>query len=593
MKRFLSLILALVMCASLFVFAEAEDGYNAVNCKITNLGILTSKIITVGGGYDYARSVWDITAYEGRIYIGSGDYNTNSGSHYGRSNIWCYLPSSGKWDMEKNVPEEAINRFRLIDGDLCFVGMDAMSNSQYENYFRYNRATKKWATKHVLPNFVMHNFDLLQSSDGTVFAGLGTNDGDCDSMAVSYDGGETFVNVPFRRDGHVLVDSDVTDGGKYPKEIYCRTYNVFEYKGNVYATWVAYCETSAGTALCNSLNSKFSGLYIWNKEERVFDFYCGDCPYNMLRDGFATGFKVIFNDKLIFVKNYPFIMSDDLKSYTVSASSQFGTATCARVAGGLLYISFYKYDDSAKTYVNKLYSTYDLENFREVCSFEFSSPVSSFCLSDGYIYAGTGGQNTAEARPTLGTVFRIDTGRFSDVKPGKWYNSAVDYVCDNSLMSGTSKTTFSPELASSRAMLVKVLFNNEKGLEISGENPFADVPEGEWYTDAVKWAYENKIVAGKTETEFAPNESITREQFASILYRYALYKGYDVSAKSDSMEKFSDYKSSSDYAKPALSWANAKGYITGMSETVLSPRTGATRAQMASILKRFKTDNPE
>lgn len=589
MKRFFSLFLiSAILISCLIVPVGAEEEINSVGCKVTNLGMPSSKVIRVGEGYDYARSVWDMTVYNGKLYIGSGDYNTNSGSHYGRSNIWSCDLKNDKWTSEKNIAEEAVNRFRIIDGDLCFVGMDAMSNGKYENYFRYYKDEGKWRVRDVLPDYVMHNFDLLEASDGTVFAGLGTDDGDCNCAAVSYDGGETFENVTFRRDSHTLVDADVTDNGRLPREIYCRTYNVFEYNGDVYATWRCYSESGAGSELCTALNDKYSGLYIWNKEDKIFDYYA-TCPYSLMSDSFATGFKAEFNGKFLFCKYALYMFSDDLKTVTFP-SGTFGSMTCARSVGGELYISSYKRDNDTGKYTNTFYSTYDLVNFRQICSFEFDSPVCSFCIYDGYIYAGTGGDNTKKALPTTGTVLRIDTGRFDDVKPGRWYNGAVDYVCDKGLMSGMSETTFEPDSATSRAMLVKVLYNYEGEPAATNDMPFTDVADGKWYTNAVRWAYAHDIVSGTTDTTFSPETKITREQFAAILYRYAKYKNYDVSGEAD-MSVFTDFETSSTYARSALAWANAGGYITGMNATTLSPRSNATRAQMASILQRFVTNN--
>lgn len=592
MKRFFALILISAIIASCFIMpAGAEDGIKSVNCKVTNLGIPASKVIWIGDGYDYARTVWDMTVYNGKLYIGSGDYNSNSGSHYGRSNIWAYNLSTGKWDSEKMITEEAVNRFRIIDGDLCFVGMDAMHNGQYESYFRYYKDEGKWYTKDVLPDFVMHNFDLIEASDGTVFAGLGTDDGDCNCMAVSYDGGETFENVTFRRNGHALVDADVTDNGRLPKAIYTRTYNVFEYKGDVYATWYCHAESGSGTAgreLCNTLNDTYSGLYVWNKEDKIFDYY-STCPFALMCDSFATGFKAELNGRFLFGKGAIHVFSDDLKSVAYT-SGLLGALSCIRSIGGEVYLSTYKTDYETGKYTNIFYSTYDLVNFREICSFEFDSPVASFCIYGGCIYAGTGGQVVQNALPTTGTIFRIETGRFNDVKPGQWYNGAVDYACDTGIMSGTSSVTFEPDGATSRAMLVKVLHNYEGKPVSEAKMPFTDVTDDQWYADSVRWAYENEIVSGTSPTTFSPEDEITREQFATILYRYAQYKNYDVSGKAD-MSVFKDYSSSSEYARSALSWANACGYITGVDAATLSPRTNATRAQMATILQRFVKNN--
>jgi hypothetical protein len=139
-----------------------------------------------------------------------------------------------------------------------------------------------------------------------------------------------------------------------------------------------------------------------------------------------------------------------------------------------------------------------------------------------------------------------------------------------------------------RAMLVTVLYRLEKAESNGTENTFTDVPDGEWYTDAVIWAKENGIVNGITETEFAPNDNITREQTVTILYRYAKYKGYDVEVSAE-LSKFSDMDEISCFAFDAFRWAIESGIINGTSVTTLSPKDTATRAQLAAILMRAAT----
>ena len=183
---------------------------------------------------------------------------------------------------------------------------------------------------------------------------------------------------------------------------------------------------------------------------------------------------------------------------------------------------------------------------------------------------------------------QINTGKFSDVAETAWYADPIYYAVSNKLMSGMSATTFQPETTTSRGMLVQVLYNLEGRPALKGTSPFTDLKQ-DWYKEAVHWAYGEKIVAGLTKTEFGPEEELTREQFAAIMYRYAEYKGMDISKQAD-MSKYDDFDKASEYAKPALKWANASGYITGLSATVISPRGSATRAQMASILMRFTKD---
>ena len=176
------------------------------------------------------------------------------------------------------------------------------------------------------------------------------------------------------------------------------------------------------------------------------------------------------------------------------------------------------------------------------------------------------------------------TKKFKDVNKNAWYHEAVDYAVSNSLFSGTSNNTFEPNAAMTRAMLVTVLWRYA-GSPKEGTNNFIDISNGQWYTDAVAWAAKNEIVNGVGNGKFAPNNNISREQIASILYRYAQQLGLNTS-KSTKLTNFPDGSSVSSYAKDAVSWAVAEGLITGSNGKLL-PQDNATRAQVAAILMRF------
>lgn len=178
---------------------------------------------------------------------------------------------------------------------------------------------------------------------------------------------------------------------------------------------------------------------------------------------------------------------------------------------------------------------------------------------------------------------------FADVAADAWYADAVQYVYENGMMSGTSETTFSPDLTTTRGMIVTILYRLEGSPNLSNENlgyPYADVDANAYYADAVYWARQNGIVSGMSAEQFAPNNAITREQMAAILYRYAQFKGYDVSAKAD-LSVYTDAAQVSAYATDAMAWANGAQLITGTSQATLTPAGNATRAQVATILMRF------
>ena len=174
---------------------------------------------------------------------------------------------------------------------------------------------------------------------------------------------------------------------------------------------------------------------------------------------------------------------------------------------------------------------------------------------------------------------------FPDVTEGDWFYDAVRYAYENSLMDGVGDSLFAPNSETTRAQLVTILYRLAGEPEPGGDSGFADVETGTWYTDAVAWAAENGIVNGTTDTTFAPGEDITREQLVTVLYRYAESKGYDVSASAD-LSGYPDAGQVQDYAQPAMAWAVAEGIVEGVDGT-LNPAGNATRAQIATILMRF------
>lgn len=175
--------------------------------------------------------------------------------------------------------------------------------------------------------------------------------------------------------------------------------------------------------------------------------------------------------------------------------------------------------------------------------------------------------------------------KFNDVSANDWFASAVDYVTGKGMMNGTADNTFSPKANTTRGMVVTVLYRLENQPSTSAAS-FTDVASGAYYANAVAWANANGIVSGYGSGKFGPNDKVTREQLAAILYRYAQYKKYDVSG-ANSLDDYTDVQSVSSYAVPALQWANAAGVVTGKSGSKLDPKGNATRAEVAAMLMRF------
>lgn len=180
-----------------------------------------------------------------------------------------------------------------------------------------------------------------------------------------------------------------------------------------------------------------------------------------------------------------------------------------------------------------------------------------------------------------------ETISFLDVKESDWFYEAVSYAVENGLMSGMSEDIFAPNTPLTREMLAVVLYNVEGQPESTEANTFTDVKGDMWYTDAILWANENGIVAGYDNGTYGVGDLITREQFATILYRYAQFKGYDTTQGGMAVREFSDYENISDYARPAMAWAVNAGIMGGMDDGTLMPQGKATRAEAATMLMNF------
>ncbi len=174
---------------------------------------------------------------------------------------------------------------------------------------------------------------------------------------------------------------------------------------------------------------------------------------------------------------------------------------------------------------------------------------------------------------------------FTDVADGSWYYAAAGYVYENGLMSGVSDTLFAPNSCLTRGMIVQVLYSME-GQPEHGDADFTDVAADAWYADAVAWAAENGIVSGYGDGLFGPNDNITREQMALILYRYGESKGYDLSGR-ESLDGFADREKVSGWAADSMSWAVGSGMLSGKGGGILDPTGTATRAEVAQILMNF------
>ena len=205
--------------------------------------------------------------------------------------------------------------------------------------------------------------------------------------------------------------------------------------------------------------------------------------------------------------------------------------------------------------------------------YTFTMPTSEVTLAATFV-------ETEEPEPEL---------PFTDVSEDDWFYDPVRWAFLEGLMTGTSDTEFSPNLATTRGMIVSVLYRLEGNPDLSDDilgYPYEDVNPDDWYAMPVYWARLHGIVSGYSDSQFGPNDAITREQLAAILMNYADYKGMDVSARAD-LSAYSDADTISSWATDTMQWAVAEGYISGMTADTLEPQGSATRAQVASIFQRF------
>ena len=202
--------------------------------------------------------------------------------------------------------------------------------------------------------------------------------------------------------------------------------------------------------------------------------------------------------------------------------------------------------------------------------YTFTMPTSDVKVGVTYVK-----DDSAAVEPTTG---------FTDVADSAWYANAVKYAVDKDMMNGVGNNKFAPDGVTSRGMIVTVLYRLENEPSAAAAS-FTDVASGAYYANAVAWASANGIVTGYSNGKFGPNDKITREEFAAILYRYAQYKKYDVSA-SASLDGYTDAQSISSYAVPAVQWACGAGVMNG-SNGRLTPKSGVTRAQVAQLLMNF------
>ena len=274
-------------------------------------------------------------------------------------------------------------------------------------------------------------------------------------------------------------------------------------------------------------------------------------------------------------------------------------------SGGSVFFWDLKFDTNGGSKINTVteweYSTIDLDEYvpeKEGYKFvgwyadeDLTKEIDEVYLTqDTTVYAKWEKikEEVPEEPEEVEEVEETETISFLDVKESDWFYEAVSYAVENGLMSGMSEDIFAPNTPLTREMLAVVLYNVEEQPESTEANTFTDVKGDMWYTDAILWANENGIVAGYDNGAYGVGDLITREQFAAILYRYAQFKGYDVSIGADTnILSYADAFAISEYAYPAMQWACGAGIMGGMDDGTLMPQGKATRAEAAAMLMNF------
>ena len=250
----------------------------------------------------------------------------------------------------------------------------------------------------------------------------------------------------------------------------------------------------------------------------------------------------------------------DTVTITLTPNSGYRLASVAAVGGSALTLT--RVSDTVYTF------TMSAANVTVTAVFEKQIPSASGCTGD-------------TACPMHG---------YADLESQKWYHDGVHYCIEKGLIIGNEKGDFAPEASMTRAALVSVLWRMEGEPKVDHELTFKDVSDGEWYTEAIAWANAAGIVEGYNSRRFGPDDAVTREQMAAILYRYADYKGELGSVAEDAAKNFSDWKRVGKWAETAVAWACDQGLIAGIAEgnkVTLAPKGTASRAQTANIIYRY------
>lgn len=566
------------------IFAYGSGTAYAANTKITTEKDTSGGIHAAGGGILYAWNLDVTTSGEssaairsdrggGKIVIDGGSYVSN-----GTGSPAVYSTA----DIAVNNAELTANGSEAV----CIEGLNSLS--------LYN-STLSGNMKDDSQNDTTWTVIVYQSMSGDSEIGCGKF-AMKDGKLISNNGGLFYTTNT--ESEFYLENVDIT--ASQDSEFFLRA------TGNNNSRGWGTSGSNGADCLFTAVNQQMNGDIVWDKISTL-KLYAADG---------STLAGAVIQDSSYDGDGYAKLYIDESSSRVVTGDSTLSALYCAgniKDADGRT-VSIVKPDgtvlidgDSEYTITTEEYSdTADMSGmgtYTEWSEYETDKPSyfadsssngstgsgSSGTSSSSGSSSGKGTSSSSSGGSYAGSASSSKTQKefFRDIKEDAWYYDAVKYMFDKGLMSGTSDNEFSPEMPVSRAMFVTVLYRTENEPEVNAENVFADVQGDEYYASAAAWAKENNIVSGVSDTEFAPDRNITREQMAAIMYRYAVYKAQAQAEDRDISLDYADADRISDYAKEAVGYCRAKGIMLGKDDNSFAPEDSAARAETAAVLQRF------
>lgn len=476
------------------------------------------------------------------------------------------------------------NGFDMISGTLDNVKMFGGTSS---NYAVYVSASSEANNKVTLNNCTFENFDIAVYSQPAGTDSNKTSDivvngstfNKCNMTMCSYAPNTTFTNNTVNGGSEISFAGAAENADR--DNTYTITGNTFQDAGKIwfYGADLGNVTFVKNKMLGNSVVSTDQAQSGTNLNVSK-NYWGGDAPGN----GQLSGNNIVGNDEYYQQSS---MNEEDLNTYVPPYTGKYSyEINVAKADNGSVSVDKYATEGDKVTITVTPDKAYKLDEL------SVTAGGKDVELTDNGDGTYTFKMPSADAKIVV--TFAEDPDwepapemPFTDVNEGDWFYDVVLYAYDNGLMTGVSATEFAPNQTTTRGMIVSMLARLE-GVTSAEDAGFADVAANDWYATAVNWAASVGVVNGYEDNTFRPNAAITREQMAAILYNYADYKGYDVSARAD-LSDYADAASISSWAEDVLAWANAEGLINGMTATTIDPQGATTRAQTAAMFERFLT----